>query len=119
MRISDWSSDVCSSDLSAENRSLIGYDQHSDQVRRAAMRRAIATGMPQATGPVIRKRGSGGRQEIVSLIYAPVFGATRRGRGEASEKSGFRGFVHATHRIENLATAELGMEKVIRVDRDI
>src|SRR3546814_2931081 len=28
---------------SVENRSLIGYDKHSDQVRRAAMRRAIAT----------------------------------------------------------------------------
>src|SRR3546814_6073839 len=53
---------------SAENRSLIGYDQHSDQVRRAAMRRAIATGMPQATGPVIRKRSEEHTSELQSLM---------------------------------------------------
>src|SRR3546814_15970084 len=58
MRISDWSSDVCSSDLTAGDR--VAADRRTGRVARARRRDVVETGRNDVT----RKRGA---QHVVDL----------------------------------------------------
>src|SRR3546814_17020558 len=64
MRISDWSSDVCSSDLPAVARGCVGHDRHrhprTGRARRRAERRG-GTGHPVASPPPRVRRASPAR----------------------------------------------------------
>src|SRR3546814_15443697 len=81
MRISDWSSDVCSSDLPNDplNHAALGYDMYSEPIRRAAMRRAWQTGRPAASGIVELVQESKARgKQAGFLIYVPVYAESAR-----------------------------------------
>src|SRR3546814_16727412 len=71
MRISDWSSDVCSSDLRAARiaaRDLGGVDQHGDAVDRAPVRYIALAAHRRARGDVIGGAARGREIDIARTI---------------------------------------------------
>ncbi|MDG4553030.1 MAG: PAS domain S-box protein [Candidatus Competibacter sp.] len=66
----------------AGNQAAIGFDQGSEPVRRAALERAIRTGLPTASSPVLLVHANELRQGI--LVYRPVFAPAAPGSGSAA-----------------------------------
>lgn len=56
----------------AANRRAIGFDMYGEAKRRTAIDRAIATGKPTMTGPVILVQDMGYRDKPGFLLYQPV-----------------------------------------------
>ena len=91
------------SPMSAANVAVLGYDMHSDPVRRAAMDRAEATGHPAVSGKVtlIQDRGNGHRPGI--LIYMPVYARA----ATPGTKGMIRGQVYAALRVDDYINSAL------------
>lgn len=89
--------------LDARNRMVLGFDMHSDPIRRAAMERARDRAAPALSARVtLMQEIAGQRQQAGFLMYAPVY----RGRGvpESVEERRARldGFIYTPFRAEDL-----------------
>lgn len=75
------------------NLSAIGYDMHSEPVRRAAMRAAMASGLPVISGPVTLVQEITPERQVGALIYLYMDGM---------QGPGAPGFVYAPVRMGRL-----------------
>ncbi|WP_432769213.1 MAG: histidine kinase [Sphingopyxis sp.] len=105
----------------ARNQGALGYDMYSDPVRRAAMRRAWATGRPAASGVVqLIQENNAAQKQPGFLIYVPVYAANAVAVGAepgaaapptAATRPGARpivAFVYAPFRIHDLMETAIG-----------
>ncbi|EMD83925.1 CHASE domain-containing protein [Pacificimonas flava] len=89
------------------NNAALGYDMMSQPVRRAAILDALASGAPQASGPVELVQEITSRKQTGFLIYLPVYQGT--GTPFSLDPSGEAlGFVYAPFRAGDLFSAALG-----------
>ena len=84
------------SPLSAENRTAIGYDMYSENMRRQAMDEAARLRQPVATGRVVLIQQQASAEKSGFLIYMPVF---ELGTGR------LRGFVYTPFSSSELLTS--------------
>ncbi|WP_255530502.1 CHASE domain-containing protein [Novosphingobium sp. NBM11] len=75
---------------SERNRRAIGFDMHSEPVRRSAMQTAERLGRPTATGKVVLQQEGPGGGSPGFLIYMPVYGL-----GGTRVEQNLRGFVYS------------------------
>lgn len=75
---------------SERNRRAIGFDMHSEPVRRAAMQTAERLGRPTATGKVVLQQEGPNGASPGFLIYMPVYGL-----GGTRDEQNLRGFVYS------------------------
>lgn len=75
---------------SERNRRAIGFDMHSEPVRRSAMQTAERLGRPTATGKVVLQQEGPGGGSPGFLIYMPVYGL-----GGTRAEQNLRGFVYS------------------------
>src|SRR3546814_5382386 len=80
MRISDWSSDVCSSDLDWDLANLLGADQLA---RKVGAVEGVREEEPQRTHDAVHRRCGDARLLLLDLELPDILGA--RGVGRASE----------------------------------
>lgn len=69
------------SPLDAANRSALGFDMYSEQTRRAAIDRAVQTGKPTITGPVVLMQDMAAEKKPGFLMYKPVSGSGSSPKG--------------------------------------
>lgn len=87
------------------NRVALGYDMYSEVVRRQAMNNAWATGLPQATAPVLLKQEITDDKQAGFLVYVPLL-KLQRGEGMAvGSPKPIEGFVYAPFRAGDLHVA--------------
>jgi len=84
------------------NRAAIGYDMFADPTRRAAMRRSLTTGEPQASAPLELVQEITNEKQVGFLVYLPYFRTA-----ETSDEPFISGFVYAPYRLGDLFTAAL------------
>src|SRR3546814_16197776 len=102
MRISDWSSDVCSSDLDPSEYSRINMTDDADTVA-LKIRRAKTDPMPLPEDP----SGFEGRPEAANLVG--IYGAlTGRDRAAVLAAHGGRGFAAFKQALAAVAVETLG-----------
>src|SRR3546814_10544901 len=102
MRISDWSSDVCSSDLDPSEYSRINMTDDADTVA-LKIRRAKTDPMPLPEDP----SGFEGRPEAANLVG--IYGAlTGRDRAAVLAEHGGRGFAEFKQALADVAVETLG-----------
>ncbi|WP_164019896.1 CHASE domain-containing protein [Pyxidicoccus trucidator] len=89
--------------LDARNRRAIGYDMFSEPTRQEAMRRALETALPAASGRVrlVQEHEEDARPQAGFLLYVPVYEAAPPATPEARRAS-LRGFVYAPFRMGDL-----------------
>lgn len=75
---------------SERNRRAIGFDMHSEPVRRSAMQIAERLGRPTATGKVVLQQEGPDGASPGFLIYMPVYGL-----GGTRDEQNLRGFVYS------------------------
>ena len=94
------------SPLNDENRAVLGYNMHSEALRRAAMDRAEGSGLPAITSRItlVQDAGKPGRAGV--LMYMPVFapGAALQTRGS------LRGHVYAAMRVTDYVGSTLAQQ---------
>src|SRR3546814_9266811 len=86
MRISDWSSDVCSSDLPADARAAPGRTRHLSGADRGAYGQA----KPDRARPDVRERLQGDAGDRAHDLAAPRFLRTRLWRASLGDVAGER-----------------------------
>jgi len=79
------------------NAAALGYDMYSDNVRRAAMQRAVATGRPQASAPVQLMQEITDTKQAGFLVYVPFFKKDASGGSNRLD-----GFLYAPFRAGDL-----------------
>lgn len=94
----------------AGNETALGYDLGSESVRRAALNKAIQTGLPTASEPVTLVQG-GSRQQGL-LLFQPVFGrsAERPEHSAGGSVRTLRGFALGVVRLQSLMDGALLQE---------
>ncbi|WP_241758947.1 CHASE domain-containing protein [Pyxidicoccus parkwayensis] len=92
--------------LDARNRRAIGFDMYSNPTRREAMRRAMETGLPAASGKVrlVQEFEGDTRPQAGFLIYVPVYDGPAGTQPATLElrRAHIRGFVYAPIRMGDL-----------------
>lgn len=88
------------------NEAALGFDMFSDPTRRAAMRGALTTGDPQASGPVELAQEVTSVKQTGFLIFLPYFQNVRTADPIAGEQF-VSGFVYAPFRTQDLFDASL------------
>ncbi len=89
--------------LDARNRRAIGFDMFSEPTRQEAMRRAMETALPAASGKVrlVQEDEADTRAQAGFLIYVPVYNGTQPTTPE-DRRAHLRGFVYAPFRMGDL-----------------
>ncbi|PLW83945.1 hypothetical protein CWI75_00890 [Kineobactrum sediminis] len=100
------------------NLAAFGYDMYSEEVRRKAMQRAVASNSTTISGKVRLVQETHGPEQAGFLMYLPVYES--RAKLETAEQrwQGLRGFVYSAHRINDLMEGVLG-EHSLPVDFSI
>ncbi|MFP2909547.1 CHASE domain-containing protein [Pyxidicoccus sp. 3LFB2] len=85
------------------NRRAIGFDMFSEPIRQEAMRRAMETALPAASGRVrlVQETEGDALPQAGFLLYVPVYMSATPGTPEARRDS-LRGFVYAPFRMGDL-----------------
>lgn len=84
--------------LTERNRAALGFDMHTDPVRRAAMDSARDRGRPVASGIVTLKQEIDSSQQHGFLVYMPVYAAGSTPSSVQARRAALRGFVYAPFR---------------------
>ena len=87
------------------NRAAIGYDMHTEAVRRAAMDQARDTGQPAVTGKVVLVQEIDAAKQAGFLIYFPFYRDGTRPGDEAARREQLAGFAYAAFRAGNFVNA--------------
>jgi signal transduction histidine kinase len=89
--------------LDARNRRALGYDMFSEPIRQAAMRRAMETGLPSASGGVrlVQEQAADAGAQSGFLLYVPVYHGAEPPTPERRRER-LRGFVYAPFRMGDL-----------------
>ncbi len=82
----------------ARNRTAIGFDMHTEAVRREAMDRARDTGRPAATRKVVLVQETDSVKQSGFLIYFPFYRDGARPATEAARREQLAGFAYAAFR---------------------
>jgi two-component system OmpR family sensor kinase len=91
-----------------QNRQALGYDMHSESIRRAAMDRARDMGIAQATGKVTLIQDTGSSPQPGFLVYFPVYRDDISHTTPQERTRALRGFVYAPFHIYDLLNSILG-----------
>lgn len=89
------------------NLDAIGYDMHSEPVRRAAMDRAAESGKAVLSGAVTLVQDSATPQPG-ALMYVPVYRPSHGLHDAEARRAALRGFVYSPFRMNDLVQAALG-----------
>jgi PAS domain S-box-containing protein len=89
----------------ARNRVAIGYDMHTDPVRRAAMDRARDSGQPAASSKVTLVQEIDANKQPGFLIYVPLYRTPQAPATEAERRQSLLGFVYGPFRAGDFITA--------------
>jgi len=87
--------------LDTRNRNAIGYDMYAEPIRRAAMKRAAATGEMSISGKVTLVQEIDKNIQAGFLIYLPVFTASK----ESNISKSLRGYVYSPIRADDYFTS--------------
>lgn len=101
--------------LDARNRAAIGFDMHSEPIRRDAMDRARDLGGPALSGRVTLVQEIIGPVQAGFLLYAPVYHGGGVPATLEERRRRLRGFVYAPFRAEDLFEGIFGTEEEPRV----
>jgi signal transduction histidine kinase len=98
----DYTSIVFLEPLDARNRRALGFDMFSEPIRQDAMRRALETGLPAASGRVrlVQEAAGDAGAQAGFLIYVPVYREVDVLPERRRER--LRGFVYAPFRMGDL-----------------
>lgn len=88
--------------LDQRNRVAIGYDMHTDPVRRAAMDQARDTGEPALTGRVTLVQEIDVEKQAGFLVYVPFYASGGRPATEEERRSRLAGYAYAAFRAGDL-----------------
>ena len=105
--------------LDRRNLAAIGYDMHSEPVRRAAMDRARDTGEPAASGRVTLVQEISGERQAGFLIFVPVYRTGVIPPTVEERRRDLLGFVYAAFRADDFLEGIFGREREPRVAFDV
>jgi PAS domain S-box-containing protein len=93
-----------------EGRNLraFGYDMFSEPVRRAAMERALAEGIPVLSGKVVLVQETDAEVQAGVLLYLPVFRNGTTGPSVTERRERLLGWVYIPFRMNDLVVGVLG-----------
>jgi signal transduction histidine kinase/CHASE1-domain containing sensor protein len=80
------------------NRRALGFDMHSEEVRRQAMRASRDAGMPVLTGPVSLVQDTGGAPPAAVLLYVPLYRYGMAADSIEARRQALLGWVYAPFR---------------------
>lgn len=98
--------------LDARNRVAIGYDMHTEAVRRAAMDRARDSGKPAATGKVTLVQEIDEMKQPGFLIYVPFFHDGAKPATETDRHRRLAGYAYAAFRTGDFVNAILARTRL-------
>jgi diguanylate cyclase (GGDEF)-like protein/PAS domain S-box-containing protein len=99
------------------NQAALGFDAASNALQTAAMRRAVDTGRPSATGPIRLVQESGTQRGIVVLMPVYRFGSTPT--DVDSRRAALIGDTAAVFRGSDLITKALMDDRSLQSDREV
>lgn len=102
--------------LDRRNRVAIGYDMHTEAVRREAMDRARDEGAATASGKVTLVQEIDSDKQAGFLIYVPVYRGGEIPRTVAERRRDLAGFVYSPFRADDLLRGILRAQQQPRVD---
>jgi len=88
--------------LDVRNAAALGYDMHTDPIRREAMDRARDSGQPAASGKVTLVQEIDEQKQAGFLIYLPIYRGADTPPDVASRRDRLAGFVYAPLRADDL-----------------
>ena len=88
--------------LDERNRAAIGYDMHTDPIRREAMERARDTGQAAASGKVVLVQEIDEAKQFGFLMYLPLYRGNTVPPTVAGRRAALVGFVYAPLRVGDL-----------------
>ena len=107
----------------SRNIAALGFDMYADPVRRAAMDRAMTSGLPQMSGPVELVQESGPDRQIGFLVYlaygAPPAGAEAGPAAEGFIYAPFRGKDFVTAALDDVQRAQIGLRITDKATPDL
>lgn len=89
------------------NRRAFGYDMYSNPVRRKAMDRAVATGLPSISGKITLVQETDDEVQSGILCYLPLYENDALLTSEKSRKEALVGWVYAAFRCSDLMSGIL------------
>lgn len=92
------------------NRQAIGFDMYSSDVRRVAMDRSVAEGIPHASGPVELVQEVTSQKQAGFLVYLSLAHVAQTDTGQANKGGDLSGFVYAPFRAGDLHIAALSRQ---------
>ena len=98
--------------LDIRNQQAIGYDMFSEPVRRAAMQRAIDTGLPSISGKVTLVQEIDADVQAGMLMYLPLYKKGASIKTVQERRQALIGFVYSAFRMNDLMN-KLVLEKSI------
>jgi signal transduction histidine kinase/ActR/RegA family two-component response regulator len=101
--------------LDERNQAALGFNMHSEPVRRAAMDRARDTGMPALTAKVTLKQEIDDRKQAGFLLYMPVYRSGFVPATVEARREALVGFVYSPFRADDLLNGIFGTERRPRV----
>lgn len=93
--------------FTGRNLVAFGFDMFSEPTRRAAMSRAVETGLPQLSSKVTLLQENNGPAQAGLLMYVPVYRPGAPLNSSAKRWEALRGFVHSPYRVTDLMQAVL------------
>lgn len=88
--------------LDVRNAAALGFDMHTDPIRREAMDRARDSGQPAASGKVTLVQEIDEQKQAGFLIYLPIYRGVGTPLDVASRRERLAGFVYAPLRVDDL-----------------
>ncbi|HEX8434648.1 CHASE domain-containing protein, partial [Archangium sp.] len=101
--------------LDKRNRAAVGFNMHSEPIRREAMDRARDTGMPALTAEVTLKQEIEERKQAGFLLYLPVYRGGYVPATVEARRQALVGFVYSPFRADDLLNGIFGTERRPRV----
>ena len=93
--------------FTGRNLAVFGFDMFSEPTRRAAMSRAVETGLPQLSSKVTLLQENKGPAQAGLLMYVPVYRHGAPLNSSAKRWEALRGFVYSAYRVTDLMQALL------------
>jgi PAS domain S-box-containing protein len=95
----------------SRTRSAIGYDMHSEPVRRAAMEAAAASGLMRMSAAVMLLPPQGESRGVPGLLmFQPLFWRERPVATPQERAAALRGYVYAPFRVDEVMRAVFGTD---------
>ena len=93
--------------FTGRNLAVFGFDMFSEPTRRAAMSRAVETGLPQLSSKITLLQENKGSTQAGLLMYVPVYRPGAPLNSSAERWEALRGFVYSPYRVTDLMQAVL------------